>query len=137
MRPVCLALITISLLSAANTFSNTMNQPAHASILFEVVQERFAFDYSTVAQASIVEKSNGSYRGLHLVLKPVAAKQFEHIVQSGLNKQANLIFNKKVISTTFIRGVLHSDLLISGITRDDAQEFIDSLKRQQPKPPTT
>lgn len=122
---------------AMNAFADTLNQAAMNSIQFEVIQERFVFDKATVDEASIIVQRDGAYRGLHIKLKPNFASFFERMTASGTRKQANIIFNNKIVSRVMIQSRINGDLMMTGISREDAQIFIDSLNQRQPRPAAT
>lgn len=98
-----------------------------AAIVAEVVQEQFTFDASNIKAASIIDLNN-TYKGLHVELKPEAVSAFTKMSQAGMGKRINIVLNQKIVSTNIIQTALGSNLLITGISREDAQKFIESLK---------
>lgn len=108
---------------------------AHADPVFAflVIQDQFVFDSLTVKSAALIQKE-GIFQGLHIQLKPAAAEQFTNMTKTEMGKPLNLVFNKKVLSTSLIQSPLSGDIQISGISLEDAQEFIASLNRNKPKP---
>jgi preprotein translocase subunit SecD len=101
-------------------------------LAFEIVQDQFIFDKATIKSAAIHVSSGGMYQGLRLKLKPAAAEIFARMTTAGINKNVNLVFNKKIVSTTILKTSLGNDLLITGISKNDAQEFINRLSNFQP-----
>lgn len=140
MKKICIALVC--LLAATNLYSQEIplntaakseNTSGDHALLFSVIQDEFSLNNKTVKDASIIEDA-GVYKGLHIELKPEAAKQFTEITQAGTGRKLNLVFNKIVVTTTVIQSALSGNFVISGITRQDAQSFINMLNANKPKP---
>ena len=105
---------------------DVINSPA--VLEFQVVQNQFIFDHDTVKNASLILQDDGTFKGLFVELKPTAATDFERITTVSVGKHLNIFFNKKVITSSVLQTPLGGSLLISGISKVDAQEFINSLK---------
>lgn len=96
-------------------------------LLLQVVKDQFVLDNSTIKSASIVQQGNGKYVGLKVELKPYAIAELEKITTAGIGKPFNLVFNKKVLSTTMIQSALGGQLLISSLNKEQAQAFLKTL----------
>jgi preprotein translocase subunit SecD len=96
-------------------------------LTFEVVQDEFVLDTDTIKNARIIDSENGIYQGLNIELKTPAAKIFTDITKAGLGRRLKLIFNNVVITTTVLQTPLTGNFLISGISRQDAQAFLNVL----------
>ncbi|VVC74783.1 hypothetical protein AQUSIP_00550 [Aquicella siphonis] len=103
------------------------------ALVFTIIQDEFMLDNTTVKNAAIVEKAGRQYGGLHIELKPEAAKKFTEMTQAGTGRRLNLIFNKVIVTATVIQTPLTGDFLISGISRQDAQTFLNMLNANKPK----
>jgi hypothetical protein len=112
------------LLWPVQSFSTVVNNPPRASLTFDIVQDQFVFDKITVDSASIITRKNGSYGGLQIKLKKEAAKLFENKTRLGVGKQVHLIFNDKITSTAVLQSPLKDNLLLVGISKEDAQQFL-------------
>lgn len=96
-------------------------------LLFQVIKEQFVFDNNSIKSASLVMRENGAYVGLKVVLKPFAVSEFEKLTTAGIGKPANLVFDKKIISTRLIQTPIGGTVLISGLTQEQAQSFLKTL----------
>lgn len=99
-------------------------------MLFQVIKDQMVFDFSNIKSASLIEQ-NGHFKGLLIELKKPGMIEIEGITSAGLGKPANLIFNKKIVSTTIIQSPLGGSILISGLSKEDAQLFLRSLNSQK------
>ncbi|GEM_PF-3477170 len=109
------------------------NNSVNHSLIFQVIQDQFVLDNTTVKSASIVEGEGGVYKGLNIQLKPEAAVTFEEITKAGVGRKLNLVYNNVVITTTMIQSGLGENFLISGISKQDAQAFLNVLNANKPK----
>lgn len=131
MRKLILTFLSMLVLYSAQGFSNPSLSLPHNELVFEIVQDQFIFNHTNIEKASVLENKNGVYKGLHLKLKPAGAAMFERVSRTGMRKRVNLIFNNKIISTAIIQTPLKDDLLVTGISKDDALQFVDELRRQR------
>lgn len=131
MHKLTLTLASILALYSVQSFSNATLSLPHNELVFEIVQDQFIFNHTNIEKASVLESKNGAYKGLHLKLKPAAVATFERVSGRGMRKRINLIFNNKIISSAIIDAPLKDDLLITGISKDDALQFVDELRRQR------
>jgi preprotein translocase subunit SecD len=106
--------------------------PPNHSLIFQVLQDEFIFDNTTVKNATIIE-NDGVYSGLNIQLKPEAAAVLTDITKAGLGRRLNLVFNKVVVTTTLIQNTLTDNFLISTISKQDALTFINTLNANKPK----
>lgn len=126
-------------LAASNSFSQSAPpshppaEPSNHALIFAVVQDEFVLDNSTIKNASMIEKDRGIYAGLHIELKPAAAALFADITKAGVGRKLNLIFNKVIVTTAVIQTPLEGNFLITGISKEDAQAFLNVLNANKPK----
>lgn len=112
------------------TFAKDINQTSETLIAFDVIQDQFPFNYKNIKGATIMEQ-NGQFQGLRVQLKPYAIESFKRITTAGIGKVAILVINNKIASTTTIQSPLGGDIMITGITRGEAQDIINKLKQYQ------
>lgn len=97
------------------------------SLIFQVIQDEFVLDNSTIKSAAIIEDKDGIYKGLNIVLKPESSVVFSEVSKAGIGKHLNLISNNTVVISTVIQTPLSNNFLVSGITKKDAQAFLSAL----------
>lgn len=131
MHKLTLIFASMLALYSAQGFSNPTLSLPHNELVFEIVQDQFIFNHTNIEKASVLENNSGVYKGLHIKLKTAAAATFERVSGRGIRKRVNLVFNNKIISSAIIESPLKNDLLITGITKDDALQFVDELRRQR------
>lgn len=131
MRSFILLLMSMLMAFSPQGFSQPGTERPRNALAFEIVQDEFVFDHSTVDKAIIIERKDGSYGGLRIKLKPSAAPVLERATLIGMRKRANLIFNNQIISTAVIQSPLKDNLFIAGISKENAQHFIEELKRSK------
>ncbi len=126
IRGLILNLILLALAFAKGATPEVKNIPSSSSnLVFQVVKSTFSLDKTTVANANI-EKLDGSY-GLHLYLKPKAEKKWRKISGHNIGQHMNIVLNDKVISMPILQSEMGGELLISGLTNQQAADFIQSL----------
>lgn len=113
---------------------DSIDTPKNHFLTFQVIQDEFILDNTTVKSASIIMKEGGIYGGLNIELKPEAAAIFSDITKAGIGRKLNLVFNKVVVTTTSLQTPLTENFLISGISKEDAQSFLNRLNANKPKP---
>lgn len=118
------------MLLSAPVFSQTTD---HA-LTFQIIQDEFVLDNSTVKNALIVEAEGGVYQGLNIQLKPQAAATFADMTKAGTGRRMNLVFNKVIVTVTTLQSSLGDSFLIAGISKQDAQAFLNVLNANKPKP---
>lgn len=121
-------LLSTSVFAQAET-TNTVNH----NLIFQVIQDQFVLDNSTIKSATIIEGEGGIYKGLNIQLKPEAAATFTEISKAGVGRKLNLVYNNVVITTSVIQDSLGDNFLISGISKQDAQAFLNVLNANKPK----
>lgn len=109
------------------SFAETNTKQNHAPVVFQVVQAQINFDNSMIKNASFITNNDGSFGGLEIQLKPSASKELTRITAAGVGKEANLVINDKIVSRATLRSSLQDQFLITDISKEDAQKFIDSL----------
>lgn len=122
----CIAEIVVHFPSSTTSEKATDNTSA-SFMLFQVIKDQMVLDYSNIKSATLIEPQAGDFKGLLIELKPAAVSEIAGLTSAGLGKPANLIFNKKVISTSVIQTPLGGSVLISGISKEDAQLFLKTL----------
>ncbi len=118
----------IAVLAVFLTFFTTESF-ANSSLTFYIIQDQLVLDNSSVKSATINEEKNGVYHGLNIELKPSATKYLNRISAAAIGKSIALILNTKIINMATIQSELGSSFIITGITKEDAQQFINSLKK--------
>ncbi len=103
--------------------------PKPSSLVLSVVQNQFIVDKNNVESASVIKDGNGIYRGLRLEIKAEFADAFKLMTQQGVGKTLNVIWNNKIVTAAVIQSPLSANILLSGISRADAQSFIDMLRK--------
>jgi preprotein translocase subunit SecD len=121
---------SLTLFTSSISLADTQTKHGPVSISFQVIQDQLNIDSSMIKSASIITNSNGAYYGLQIELSSSAAKELTHLTTNGVGKIANLVINNKIITSATIRSPLQDKFLITGITRKDAQEIIDSVKNK-------
>jgi preprotein translocase subunit SecD len=128
-------LIVGAILFSAQAFSQTSSDTAsNHALIFQIIQDEFVMDNSTVKNALIVEAEGGVYQGLNIQLKPEAATLFADMTKAGTGRRMNLVFNKVIITASVLQSSLGDSFLISGISKQDAQAFLNVLNANKPKP---
>lgn len=125
---VKLSVAVIALFSAVSHAA--LPERPHNALVFEIILDQFTLDKKTVEKASIEEK-NGNFSGLHIKLKADAEKIFERVTRSAMTRRMNLVLNNRIVSTATVQSPLGGELLITGITKEDALQFIDELNRRR------
>ncbi|HFF3632579.1 TPA: preprotein translocase subunit SecD [Legionella pneumophila] len=99
-----------------------------SSLVFQVIQNQMVLDSSTVESATIVlpEISTDSY-GVHIKLKTIAATTFGQMTENGIGKQGSFILNGIVISNPIIRSRIGDEFIVTGFTKKQANQFIESM----------
>lgn len=124
---VCFFIMSTAAMAEELTATNQApNKGPGGFLLFQVIQDQFVFDNTTIKSASLVMNGE-TYVGLKVVLKPLAAKEFEKITTIGVGKPATLVFDKSVISTTLIQSPIGGTVLVSGLTKEQAQMLLMTL----------
>lgn len=110
---------------------------AAPSMTMQIVQDQFVLDAASISNAIIVEPEH-HYQGVHIELTPLAARKLAAMTSDSVGKKINVILNDKVVSTNVIKTVIDNHVLITGMSYDEAQRFVDAIKdihaRQVKKP---
>jgi len=109
-------------------FSQNIHKNSNARLEFQVIQEQINFDAANIKKASLIESKDGTFGGLQIELNPSASSDLTRVSEAGIGKCANLVLNKKIITSATIRSQLRNKFIIKDITKEDAQNYIDSLK---------
>jgi preprotein translocase subunit SecD len=112
--------------------SFSQEAPQH-SLIFQVVQDQFVLDHTTIKMAAIIEHEGGVYKGLNIQLKPEAAIIFSEMTKEGTGKHLNLLINNILISSPVMQSAIGGNFLITGISKADAQAFLNRLNADKPK----
>ena len=97
---------------------------------FQVIQDEFVFDITTVKDAAIINHPDGKFEGLEIELTQEAAVKMGKMTSGNIGRQLNLVLNGKIISVSTLRSSLGEKLLIAGITPEDAQQFVEMTKSE-------
>lgn len=125
----CLLVLTTSvILLSPVSFANTTPKQVHAPIVFQIIQDQMNIDNSMIKSASIITDNDGIYGGLQINLNASASKELIRITKAGIGKIANIVLNNKIVSSATLQSSLQHQFLLTDITKEDAQMFIDSLK---------
>ena len=123
------------LIAAAFLFSSTVAIAAveygNGSVTFQVIQHELIFDHSTIESAHIIVPKNNKYiysYGVNLKLKNKAANELSTITERNIGKKANIMINGIVISSATIQGGMGQDVSITGLTQEQAEQFIKNLR---------
>ena len=126
----CLLVLTTSVIFLSPvSFANTITKQAHDPVVFQVIQDQLNIDNSVIKDASIITNSDGSYGGLQINLNSAASKELTRITTAGIGKVANIVLNNKIVSSATLQSSLQHQFLVTSIKKEDAQMFIDSLKK--------
>lgn len=100
------------------------------SILFQVNQDSMSFDNSTIEAATLVTvDAPANEYGVQLKLKKDAATKLKTISSQNIGKQSYLTLNDKLISSPTIRSELGAEFIVTGLTKEQADELIASIKQ--------
>ncbi len=98
------------------------------SVVFQIIQGQMVFNNSTVESATInFPKSSADSYGINLKLKTIAADKLGDLTQENIGKKANIMLNRRVVSSATIQSKLGGEFLITGLTKEQANQFIKSL----------
>jgi preprotein translocase subunit SecD len=129
MKKIILILFLLSGIHSALAGMQQIAPAPSLSLMLSIVQNQFIINKNNVQSASIIKDHNGRYKGLQLEIKPEFVDAFVKMTQEGVGKTMNIIFNNRVISASVIQSPLSSNILLAGITQEDAQLFIDVLRK--------
>ncbi len=132
MRVMVLGLLLFATAAMSAPTSEVQSMPNH-HLSFELIQDRFIFDNTTVEKASLMNKADGSFRGILIVLKKPATEAMRRFSTFGVGKEISLVFDGNIVTVMKVKSVFGNKLLITGLTREAAQEYIDTLKAHDPK----
>ncbi len=120
-----------SIAIASGTTALAENSNTQLSLVFQVNQSQMKFDSSTVESANLVDTVpiRRPFYGLKLKLKAGAAKKFRELTGQNIGKQANIMLNGRVVSSPVIQSELGNEFLFSGLTKEEVEQFIKSLKK--------
>ena len=117
-------------MSLGTTTANpgTHESQGHSSMVFQVIQSQMVFDSSTVESATIVSPqiATDSY-GVNIKLTSIAATKLRQLTEKSIGKHMNIVLNTLVISSPIIRSGLGAEFLVSGFTKKQADQCIESL----------
>ena len=126
-----LGLFVFSVAIATGTTTTAPNTNTEHLMVFQIIQKQMIFDSSTVESATIVSPENTTeLYGLQLKLKTSAANHLGELTGENIDKRANIILDNMVLSSPVIRSKLGAEFIITGLTKDQAEQFIKSLSKQ-------
>jgi preprotein translocase subunit SecD len=126
------AIVSTTIASGTTTSAESTTK-RHASMVFQVVQTQMVFDRSTVESATIIspepadEKQATGVYAVQLKLKTNAAEKFGLLTEKNIGKRMNIIFKNSVISSPIIQSKIGAELLVTGLTKEQASQFVGSL----------
>lgn len=93
---------------------------------FQIIQEQFIFDSSTVEKANISMPNayHDSY-AVEINLKKAASDKLEKLTQENIGKKLNFVLNGKIISSAIIHSKLPGQIQITGFTKRQAENFVN------------
>ncbi|HAT1773933.1 preprotein translocase subunit SecD [Legionella pneumophila] len=117
-----------SILALGTTTTDIGASTDVSSLVFQVIQNQMVLNSSTVESATIVlpETPTDSY-GVHIKLKTIAATKFGQMTENGIGKQGSFILNGIVISNPIIRSRIGDEFIVTGFTKKQANQFIESM----------
>lgn len=116
---------------SSNATAHSENSNTHMSLVFQVEQSRIKFDSSTVQSAKLVDAASTQQPlyGLELKLKAAATKKMRTLTHHSIGKQSNILLNGRVVSSAVIQSELGGELQFFGLTKEEVEQFINSLKK--------
>lgn len=112
--------------------AETLNTDNQSSMLFQMDREEMVFNSSTIESATIVPVDDATDQyGISLKLKNDTAEKFSDLTAKNIGKQARILLNGVLISSPMIQGKLGAEFLVIGLTKIQAQQFVDSLSSMQ------
>jgi preprotein translocase subunit SecD len=90
-------------------------------VVFQVIENQLILDSESIESATVEPG------GLFLKLKPKAAHDFHQLTQKNIGKRMNLVINGVLISSPMIQSALGGEFLITGISHEQALQFIRNL----------
>ncbi len=128
---VLLGVVSFSPVMALGTTTATPGAhvgSGHSLMVFQVIQNQMVFDSSTVESATIVAPIDPTDTyGVNIKLKTIAANKFGQLTENGIGKHGSIVLNGIVISSPIIRSKLGAEFLVTGLTKEQADQFIESL----------
>lgn len=98
------------------------------SVIFQIIQNQIILDNSTIKSATIItSKNTANQYEVNVKLKTTAANKINDLTQQNMGKQVNIILNGKIISSATIQSPLAAEFLVTGLTKQQANQFIKSL----------
>lgn len=120
-------ILLFSLLTSVS-YAYISNQQTNM-LRFQVVQSDIVFNKTTVDSATIqYPKTSADSYGVSVKLNEVATHALSKMTEEGLGKKVNIILNGKVISSAILLDKLGDSFLVTGLTKEDAESFIESLQ---------
>lgn len=101
-------------------------------LTFQVIQNEMIFDNANIKSASLIQ-NNGVFNGLEIELKAQAAEEMARVTKASLGKKITILLNKRVVAQVMLQTPLGNKLLITGITKYEAEAFLNLLHLNQQK----
>ncbi len=112
----------------SQAFSKPLISAEKNDLVFQIDHEGLILNGATVAAANIEQIEKGSNRCSILIkLNFYADQQLEIITEKNIGKTAVISFNGKIISSSTIQSKLSWQLLVNGLTKEEAEQFINHL----------
>lgn len=132
MRLISVVLLLLAI-GMGDAYAEDKHVVPNHHLSFELIQERFVFDNATVEKASLLNKGDGEFRGILIVLKKSATEAIRRFSTFAVGKEMILVFDGQIVTVMKVKSLFGNKLLISGLTREAGQSFIDTLKAHDPK----
>ena len=127
---IIIALPFASMCMAEGTTTASEKEHDQPAVTFQVIKNQLDLNNNAIESASI-DYPNGtadahSY-GVWLTLSSSATEQLQELTQANMGQQINIILNGTLVSSPIIQGSIGSQMLLSGLTKEQATQFIERL----------
>lgn len=120
----------VSICMAGSTTTNSENERTCPAVTFQVIHNQLNLNDDAIESATIDypnDTASSNTYGVYLKLNKAAAEQLQDLTQKNIGQQMNLILNGILVSSPIIQGSLGDQMLISGLTQEQANQFIQRL----------
>lgn len=127
---IILSLPFSSVCMAEGTTTPSGREHAHPAVTFQIIQNQLDLNNDAIESASInyPNTTTDAYTyGVWLKLSPSATEQLHKLTQENIDQQINIILNGNLISSPTIQSAIGNQMLITGLTEQQAIQFIQRL----------
>ena len=120
----------VSICMAEGTTTSSENEHASPTVTVQVIHNQLNLDDDAIESATIDypnDPTQPNTYGVYLKLNKAAADQFQELTQESMGQQINIILNGVLVSSPTIQSSLGDQMLISGLTEEQALQFIQRL----------